>query len=326
MAGRRGTNGRASRDEWQGVAGQREVDGAALASRLRADKAANRGRAERAEQERDDLRAQCGDGDVKFYLGTHHPHWLADSRFVDVPLFVSHRQLGRYKTLPRAVGAWALDSGGFTELSMHGRWTLPPVEYARAVLRYRDEVGGLTWASPQDWMCEPVMLAKTGLAVEEHQRRTIASVIELRELGAPVIPVLQGWSQGQYLDHVEAYERAGLDLRAEPVVGLGSVCRRQNSMSAAVLVNSLAHEGLRLHGFGFKATGLRFCGASLASADSLAWSYHARRERPRPECVGRHINCANCPAFALEWRAEMLERLDRYTVDSAAQRTLTGVA
>ena len=44
-----------------------------------------------------------------------------------------------------------------------------------------------------------------------HWERTLAQRV-LRALGAPVIPVLQGWSQGQYLDHVEAYELAGLDL------------------------------------------------------------------------------------------------------------------
>lgn len=41
------------RDEWKRAAEKREVDGAALASRLRADKATERQRAERAEQERD---------------------------------------------------------------------------------------------------------------------------------------------------------------------------------------------------------------------------------------------------------------------------------
>ncbi len=41
------------RDEWKRAAEKREVDGAALSSRLRADKATERQRAERAEQERD---------------------------------------------------------------------------------------------------------------------------------------------------------------------------------------------------------------------------------------------------------------------------------
>ena len=259
---------------------------------------------------------------MNFFLGTHHPHWLADARFTDVPLFVSHRSLGRYKTLPRAVGSWALDSGGFTELSMHGRWTLPAAEYARAVLRYRDEIGGLAWASPQDWMCEPQMLAATGLTVDEHQRRTVESVMELRVLGAPVIPVLQGWTSGDYYEHVEDYERAGIDLAREPIVGVGTVCRRQNTLTASVLMCGLASMGLRLHGFGFKATGLRMSAGHLASADSLAWSYNARRERPLPECRGRHKNCANCPRWALSWREALLSSLDR----DDRQMMLAGVA
>ncbi len=40
----------------------------------------------------------------------------------------------------------------------------------------------LDWA-PMDWMCEPAMLARTGLTVEDHQRRTSANFLELRERG-----------------------------------------------------------------------------------------------------------------------------------------------
>ncbi len=260
-------------------------------------------------------------GPSLFYLGTHHPHWLG---FVDVPLFVSRRQLRRYKTLPRRINntTWALDSGGFTELSMHGKWITSASDYARDVLRYRDEIGGLAWAAPQDWMCEPIMLAKTGLTIEEHQRRTVASVIELRALGAPVIPVLQGWGILSYVECWDLYAEAGIDLLKEPIVGLGSVCRRQNMVIASTLVGILADGGLKLHGFGFKATGLKACGTKLASSDSLAWSYHARREPPRWECRGKHKNCANCPAFALEWREELLESIER----GERQQALRGVA
>jgi len=249
------------------------------------------------------------DARFRFFLGTHHPHWLSDSRFADVPLFVSHRTLARYKRLPRAVGLWALDSGGFTELSMHGRWTVTPRDYARAVLRYRAEVGGMVWAAPQDWMCEPWITRKTGFTVAEHQRRTVDSVGELRALGVPVIPVLQGWAPREYHQHVDAYDRAGIDLRAESTVGLGSVCRRQATAEAARIVRTLAARGLRLHGFGFKSDGLRAVHDELASADSLAWSFRARRSPPLPECVGRHKSCANCPRFALRWRAKLLASL-----------------
>jgi len=105
-----------------------------------------------------------------FYLGSHMPNWLATA---GVPLFISHRRLADRKTLPRAAAEWALDSGAFSELSLYGEWRLTVREYNRAVRRYDDEIGSLSWVSPLDLMCEPEMLAKTGLTVQEHQRRTV---------------------------------------------------------------------------------------------------------------------------------------------------------
>jgi len=68
----------------------------------------------------------------------------------DVPLFLSRRWLAGRKSLPRARGPWALDSGGFTELSTYGRWTLTPVDYAAEVRRYAGEIGNLAWAAAMD--------------------------------------------------------------------------------------------------------------------------------------------------------------------------------
>ncbi len=91
---------------------------------------------------------------MTFLLGTHHPNWLATSH---IPLFVSDRRLRTYKHLPRAAVPWALDSGAFTELATHGDWSHGPTpkEYVDRVRRYQREIGGLLWAAPQDWMCEP---------------------------------------------------------------------------------------------------------------------------------------------------------------------------
>lgn len=256
-----------------------------------------------------------------FYLGVHHANWLATAC---VPLFVSRRTLAPMKKLPRAAAPWALDSGGFTELSMHGRWTLPARDYVADVRRFRDEVGSLEFAAPQDWMCEPDMLKKTGLTVAEHQRRTVANYVELRELAPdlPFVPVLQGWSLGDYLDCCKAYERAGVDLVSLPLVGIGTVCRRQHTLSAELIIRHLADDGLRLHGFGFKVTGLRACHDVLASADSMAWSYNARRNLPLPGHEARHKNCANCLEYALQWRDDLFESLER----DARQMRLAGVA
>jgi hypothetical protein len=245
----------------------------------------------------------------RFYLGTHRPHWLAK---LDVPLFVSHRTLRDRRTYPRALGRWALDSGGFTELSTYGEWRTPPGEYVTAVRRYRDEVGGLDWASPQDWMCEPVMLAKTGLTVAEHQRRTVDNYLQLRDMDAqlPFVPVLQGWERDDYLRCADLYTAAGIDLTVEPTVGVGTVCRRQDTGHARHIMTSLARLGIRIHGFGVKIAGLRVYGESMLSADSMAWSYRARsaalerRGSRGPDCGKR--TCANCAHFALDWRESAL--------------------
>jgi hypothetical protein len=171
-------------------------------------------------------------------------------------------------------------------------------------------------------MCEPVMLARTGLSVCEHQKRTVRSVVELIDAAPdlPFVPVLQGWTAGDYLRCVELYQRHDVDLWRAPVVGLGSVCRRQATAEIEDIALSLAGLGLRLHGFGVKTAGLARYAEHLASADSLAWSYEARRTDPLPGCT--HKNCANCLTYALAWHARVIARLRavqlRLPVENAA--------
>jgi hypothetical protein len=248
---------------------------------------------------------------VRFFLGTHQPHWLR----IGVPLFVSDRRLRRYHRLPRAAAPWALDSGGFTELSQYGTWDTGPTPavYLARVRRYRDEIGHLVWAAPQDWMCEPFILAKTGLAVADHQSRTVDNYLRLRELAPdlPIVPVVQGWTPGDYLRCADRYTACGVDLTVSPIVGVGSVCRRQGTEDAGRILRALHARGVRrLHGFGFKTLGLIAHGHLLTSADSLAWSVDARNlRRPAlPQCLsaGRHKNCANCLPYALLWRRRVL--------------------
>lgn len=226
---------------------------------------------------------------MKFFLGTHQPHWLHDERFVGVPLFISRRRLATYKTLPVAETRFALDSGGFTELQMYGRWTLSASQYAEEVGRFVRFYGRkLCWVAPQDWMCEPLVISGgnasrgivfkgTRLNVEEHQRRTVRNFIELRRLlGGRVIPVLQGWKLADYWRCQEIYKQAGVDLEDCETVGVGSVCRRQSTNDATQIMSTLAVDGLRLHGFGFKKGGLKNCHSFMVSADSTAWSDTAK--------------------------------------------------
>ncbi|MCZ4096002.1 deazapurine DNA modification protein DpdA family protein [Streptomyces sp. H39-C1] len=251
-----------------------------------------------------------------FYLGTHKRHWV---KTAGVPLFISVRTWREGVTLPRATVRHAMDSSGFTEIQKHGQWTVTPAQYVKEVRRVRDEVGLLDWAAPMDWMCEPAIIhggwhggqyfAGTHLSVAEHQRRTVDNFLHLRTLAPdlPIIPVLQGWEVSDYEDCADLYTRAGIDLAGEPVVGVGSVCRRQATAQAAAIITTLAGRGIALHGFGFKTHGLGVCGSSLTSADSLAWSAHARRRPPLPGHT--HKNCANCQPYALQWRTRALNGL-----------------
>lgn len=251
-------------------------------------------------------------GTLRFFLGTHQPHWLTSA---PMPLFVSDRRLRRYRRrLPIARTEWALDSGGFTELTTHGSWEFGPSpdRYAASVRRYRYEIGRLSWAAPQDWMCEPSILARTGLTVVEHQARTVGSYLQLRALAPdlPFIPILQGWTVSDYLRCIDRYTAAGVDLSNAEFVGVGSVCRRQSTGEAHAIISAIRSAGVtHLHGFGVKTTGLARYGHLLSSADSMAWSIAARRSKPIRDCRGRHRNCANCPRYAYRWHAHILSLL-----------------
>lgn len=236
---------------------------------------------------------------MRFYLGAVSPNWLEKT---DVPLFLSHRLLQQRRSMPRVTGPWAEDSGGYSELSMFGEWRTSAATYVRNVRRHVDEIGRMEWAAVQDWMCEPWIIEKTGLSVIEHQHRTVLSYLDLT-LRAPEIPwapVIQGWELDDYLRHVEMYARAGVDLTALPTVGVGSVCRRQGTTGAATLLLRLSGLGIRLHGFGLKLGALRQLAPFLQSADSMAWSYTARRVKAK--CGAAMATCANHLHYALDWR------------------------
>lgn len=244
-----------------------------------------------------------------FYLGTCQVNWLATA---GVPLFVSHRRLAGRKTLPRATAEWALDSGGFTELSLFGEWRTTAREYNAAVRRYDDEIGKLAFAAPQDSMVEPQQLARTGLSLGEHQRRTVANFQELRDLwhgpdyNMPYAPVLQGWTTDDYRRCGDMYYDAGVDLSQFPIVGVGSVCRRQGTAVIGDVIAAIRRDDpeIPLHAFGVKVAGLHLYGDQLCSADSMAWSRQARWDPPMPGHT--HQSCSNCLTYALAWRQRVL--------------------
>lgn len=213
---------------------------------------------------------------VHFYVGLHQP---SDAHRFDLS-FISVNRL-RKRRSPFAVNGWVMDSGAFTEISTHGRYRHTVDEYAAEIRRWVG-VGELHAVVAQDYMCEPFILAKTGLTVADHQRLTIERYDALiaHDLGVYVMPVLQGYAPAEYVEHLRAY---GDRLPVGAWVGVGSVCKRQGDPGAIVAVLGAINAerpDLRLHGFGVKRTALTHPGVRdlLWSADSMAWSFSARKQ------------------------------------------------
>jgi hypothetical protein len=250
---------------------------------------------------------------LTFYLGAPHANWLNRMR---VPLFMSYNTLRRRGASLSPQVAFAIDSGGYTELQRHERWTTSPQEYAEDLMKLNARPGSqhLEFVAQQDWMCDPKTLTATGLSVVEHQERTVANLLELRDLlaseglGRRIVPVLQGATVDDYLTHADLFAAAGIDLRAEGLVGVGSLCARQDHDDAYNTIISLRAYGLRrLHGFGVSSRGLARLAPLLASCDSMAWSLAARH---CPRTISRdctHRRCTTCPRFALAWRTQLLD-------------------
>jgi hypothetical protein len=213
---------------------------------------------------------------VRFYVGVHQP---SDAKRFD-RVFISVNRMKPRKA-PLKVGEWIMDSGAFTELAAHGRYREGVASYAREIDRCV-ELGGLVAAVSQDFMCEPWIIQKTGLSLDKHQRLTVERYDALLDVRPKVyvMPVLQGYAPDDYLRSLDLY---GLRLGAGAWVGVGSICKRNADVAqVASILTALKNErpDLRLHGFGLKTTALlsRTISSLLESADSLSWSYAARRQ------------------------------------------------
>lgn len=275
------------------------------------------------------------------YLGMGDPSWTARAEFEGIPRCVSANQLDEYKTLPESNGATFIDSGAFTILKKYGRWLITPEQFVAKTRRQVEALGRdkVVAIGPMDRMCEPIVIyggrSKDGTfagtrqflglpdatfddCVLEHQRQTVANFQELERLAPdlPIIPVIQGYTLTQYLRCVAMYLAAGIDLTTYPLVGIGSVCRRQGTKEAKQIISALHALGIRIHGFGVSAEGVKTYGGLLLSADSQAWCYGARRrgglcihQVPRKDGRGFIKWETNCPVWALAWYHAVLAGL-----------------
>jgi hypothetical protein len=228
----------------------------------------------------------------RFFVGVHQP---CDAHHVEAAFISIHRIAKRRS--PFEVGDWVMDSGAFRTIELHGCYPEPPEVYAAQIKRWSKN-GNLMAAVSQDFMCEPHMLAITGLTVEDHQRLTIErydALIACDLGGVYLMPVLQGYASADYVRHIEMYADR---LKPGAWVGVGSVCKRNGdpaAIEAVLLAIKRARPDLRLHGFGIKLTALRsaLVRALLWTADSMAWSFAARKEGRDGNCITEAVGFAD---------------------------------
>ena len=85
--------------------------------------------------------------------------------------FVSINRIRNRKSAFK-VGDCIMDSGAFTAIKTHGGYLEPASVYAAEIKRWAKN-GNLLAAVAQDYMCESVMLERTGMTIPQHQALTI---------------------------------------------------------------------------------------------------------------------------------------------------------
>jgi hypothetical protein len=249
---------------------------------------------------------------MRFFTGLHQP---SDARHFDAA-FISVNRL-RTRKAPLQTREWIMDSGAFTEISTHGHYRHGVAEYAAEIRRWASNGSGrLLAAVAQDWMCEPWIVKRTGLTVQGHQRLTIERYDALlaENTGVYILPVLQGFDPSDYVRHLAMY---GERLKPGQWVGVGSVCKRNGdprAIAAVLLAIKQARPDLQLHGFGLKTTALAdpLVRSMLHTADSMAWSFHARKN-------GRN---ANDWREAVRWVSAITARPVQHLLDLFAVQLL----
>ena len=212
---------------------------------------------------------------MEFYTGIHV---VTLARFVERAFISVNVLRSKNRQSFFNVGRWILDSGAFSEIKDYGDFRYSVEEYAEWINKFA-KCGNLEMAVSQDYMCEPMMLQKTGLTVADHQRMTIERYDKLLTLtDVPILPVLQGYQPSEYVEHIRMY---GDRLKQGMRVGVGSVCKRNGNPMAIVAVLEAIHNerpDFKLHGFGLKTKALEnaYIVSMLYSADSMSWSFAAR--------------------------------------------------
>ncbi len=175
-----------------------------------------------------------------------------------------------------------LDSGGYGAAFYDDGFKFSIDEYAELVQKIRPEY----WAT-MDYPCEPNV--RQGMTVNKRIALTIKNCQKLLSVGLPgCVPVIQGWELNDYLLCVELMRKANV---IQPVMGIGSICRRGKQAEIVEIVRHLHKElpQTQFHAFGVKINALKCNNGEilnyLHSIDTAAWQFNEKDEfggwRPR---------------------------------------------
>lgn len=197
----------------------------------------------------------------------------------------------------------ALDCGGFTAHMTYGGFPWTIENYLDLVEAFR-----FRWFASFDYPVEPEIAAERD-AVEDRISRTIAANLQTyasarrRGIHRLMLPVLQGRSYEDYARCADAL--CGM-IENAPVIGLGSMCRREIRGPAGIVaiveqLDRLLPRGTRLHLFGVKGSALIYLEHlehRIASIDSQGLRHRRAARRPSPGSHQDRLPGRNTPYAA----------------------------
>lgn len=244
------------------------------------------------------------------------PDLLAAAREYNIPILVSANAFSQTTIKQSADGKpWtfrtprdlmhgldvALDSGGFVAMSRYNG-------YPWGLSEYLDLVASFPWAwyAAMD-LCVEIEIAGNRIARRLRIAQTVRNFVECqlqaRDRGLPdPLPVLQGQTVDDYLMCAELMPL----LRWPPLIGIGSMCRRDlngpdNIEAVVEALDKVLPQSTRLHLFGVKSAAAVLLAdhPRLASTDSCSWSANLRDKVP----VGRNRRM-EAEAMVAWWRRQ----------------------
>jgi hypothetical protein len=204
-----------------------------------------------------------------------------------------------------------VDSGGYHHMiTGDGEYEDSDEVYLQYLLKHRPHLYAL-----RDYPCEPELLDTVGRCIREQQQRTtdhhaaLLDAVSGHSLADSAVSVLQGWTEGDYLRHLDALRERGC-LTSH--VAIGSVCRRGYDHEIASIVLRLRDElppKHTLHAFGVKAGVLRFEEVvdALDSVDSAAYDYAESRVPAKRDTES--FTWRDSARAYLNWRHKLLSQL-----------------